>query len=277
LRLCGEDSGDYFVQTDSSRYFAQQLHANVVYLEHRFYGQSQPFADLSNEHMRFLSLDNVMEDVATFQKATAAHYKFGGKWIVLGGSYSGTIAAIYRLRHPELVVGALAASAPMFTSANFKSSSNDVYDSSISDTSIQNPPDMNRAWAYQSCSTFGFGVMMSANGGPVYQPSVQLCSKDFGLTQRLDYDAYNAAYFQPFITGSAAGASNILFSSGSDDGWSQLSINAQNNHNSAVSVILIQGAGHHYDLNNPTSGDSKNVLAARAQFIALAQKWLGQR
>ena len=56
---------------------ASQLHAVVVSLEHRYYGASQPFADLSTEHLRYLSANQALADLANFH----AFYEVGyGPW-----------------------------------------------------------------------------------------------------------------------------------------------------------------------------------------------------
>jgi len=39
--------------------YAQQFGAKVVQLEHRFYGMTNPFADLTVESLRFLSSEQV--------------------------------------------------------------------------------------------------------------------------------------------------------------------------------------------------------------------------
>lgn len=38
----------------------------MVSLEHRYYGASQPFADLATPHLRFLSANQALADLATF-------------------------------------------------------------------------------------------------------------------------------------------------------------------------------------------------------------------
>ncbi len=42
------------------------------------------------------------------------------KIVVFGGSYAGNLAAWFRLKHPEIAIGAIASSAPVFAQANFK-------------------------------------------------------------------------------------------------------------------------------------------------------------
>ncbi len=47
--------------------YAQELGAHIVKIEHRFYGESQPFGDLSTAHLRYLTIENAIEDLASFQ------------------------------------------------------------------------------------------------------------------------------------------------------------------------------------------------------------------
>lgn len=267
LRICGEGAGEDFLN-DMTPAFAKKLGAHVIYLEHRYYGKSQPFNDLSADHMKYLTLNNVIEDIATFQKWISKDRKINGKWITTGGSYSGTISALYRFIHPELVVGALAASAPMVSKPAHESNSDIDSLSSINLSDYEDSGD--RQWAYQACSTFGFWMMMQ---GPYFlEPGSILCDQLFGIKIRADKSAYNTNYYLPFISNTANAPTHILFTNGTRDGWSKISIDAADNQNPGIIVKLIQGAGHHYDLN--PEEDSAEVLAARNLFLQLAQSWL---
>jgi pimeloyl-ACP methyl ester carboxylesterase len=98
---------------------AQKYGAYRVSLEHRYYGTSQPFNNLESQNLVYLSMDQAIEDLAYFQRSLQSAMKLTGKWIVVGGSYSGELSAFYRLKHPELVVGSLASSAPVLAKADF--------------------------------------------------------------------------------------------------------------------------------------------------------------
>jgi pimeloyl-ACP methyl ester carboxylesterase len=111
--ICGEwncaGTGSYsFVEN-----VAKNMKAHLVALEHRFYGESMPTNNLRPEKLEHLTLQAAIDDLATFQKHMMDQRGFSGKWIAVGGSYAGTLAAFYREKHPELVVGALASSAPV--------------------------------------------------------------------------------------------------------------------------------------------------------------------
>jgi pimeloyl-ACP methyl ester carboxylesterase len=92
---------------------AMALDAAVVVLEHRYYGESKPYPDYTPDHMKLLTIHNALEDGATFEAFAKTSLPLKGKWISVGGSYPGMLAAFYREKHPELVVGAWASSAPV--------------------------------------------------------------------------------------------------------------------------------------------------------------------
>ncbi|MBS1960323.1 MAG: hypothetical protein JST80_12675 [Bdellovibrionales bacterium] len=118
--ICGEATCDGASNTPLINTVAKEIGAYRVALEHRYYGTSQPFKDLSNEHLKYLSMEQALEDLAVFQKYVQETQGLTGKWISIGGSYPGELSAFYRLKHPELVVGALASSAPVLSKANFE-------------------------------------------------------------------------------------------------------------------------------------------------------------
>jgi len=98
---------------------AKTLGAAIVVLEHRYYGQSVPFVRLPIENMKYLTMRHALEDAASFQRFAMANLPLSGKWIAVGGSYAGMLAAYYRLKHPELVVGAWGSSAPINVQLSF--------------------------------------------------------------------------------------------------------------------------------------------------------------
>lgn len=273
--ICGEgDATQGYFLNDNVVAWAKALGANIVYLEHRYYGQSLPFADLSADHLQYLTLDNVIEDLATFQKWIAVQQGWKGQWISVGGSYSGTLSAIYRQKHPELVVGALASSAPMISGVGEPEGTQDDVDN----LSSTDPSDDTgaRQWVYQACTTFGFWQADGPSPSSTLQdPSSWLCQQLFGNAPFFSSSSYNQNYDAPFIANSAGAPSNILFTYGSDDVWTNIGLTQQTNNNPNITIQVINGAGHHFDLNAPDSSDSQDVINARAEFVTLAKKWLG--
>ncbi len=116
--FCGEAPCDpYYVQSMADA--AMALNASVVALEHRYYGTSLPYPDETLDHMQYLNVHNALEDAAAFQQWATQNLPFKGKWVAVGGSYPGMLAAFYREKHPELVVGAWASSAPVDVQLSF--------------------------------------------------------------------------------------------------------------------------------------------------------------
>lgn len=118
--ICGEwncaGTGSYsYVE-----YLASKLKGHLVALEHRYYGESLPTTKLTPYALRFLNLEAAINDLASFQKYMMKERGLNGKWVAFGGSYAGTLAAFYREKHPELVEGALASSAPVYMKNEFK-------------------------------------------------------------------------------------------------------------------------------------------------------------
>ncbi|GIQ86302.1 peptidase S28, partial [Kipferlia bialata] len=106
-------SGSFYINT-----FAEELGALMIAIEHRYYGESMPVDDLSNDNMVYLSSAQALADCASFRAWFPTAYSMystteDAAWIALGGSYSGNLAAWLRLRYPHLIAGALASSAPV--------------------------------------------------------------------------------------------------------------------------------------------------------------------
>ncbi|KAJ1652876.1 hypothetical protein GGF38_005260, partial [Coemansia sp. RSA 25] len=99
----------------------------LVAIEHRFFGNSNPMPDLSGASLKYLTLENTLEDFAQFirvakekpsslfKTAVAANSAV----VFVGGSYGGALAAWMRALYPDLVTAAWASSAPVFSYVDF--------------------------------------------------------------------------------------------------------------------------------------------------------------
>nr|GLL34006.1 lysosomal Pro-X carboxypeptidase-like [Ipomoea trifida] len=115
--LGAEDSIDY--SPESSGFLTNitpHFKALLVYIEHRFYGESIPFGEgLINDTIRgyFNSAQALADyaEVLLYIKASLSAHD--SPIIVIGGSYGGMLASWFRLKYPHIALGALASSAPI--------------------------------------------------------------------------------------------------------------------------------------------------------------------
>lgn len=117
--ICGESECTADNLTGYVRTLAQKYHGRLVALEHRYYGQSLPTKTFSAIDLKYLSSKQALQDLAAFEQYMISKEHWEGKWVAMGGSYSGMLAAYYRSHYPNLVVGALASSAPVMAKAYF--------------------------------------------------------------------------------------------------------------------------------------------------------------
>ena len=123
--------------------YGPHYQALQILLEHRYYGQSRPtklvltndldlilifflfflHRNMSTENLRYLTSEQALQDAANFIEFINDKYGLTNghnKWIVFGGSYSGSLAAWFRMKYPHLVAGAIASSAPVQAVLDFK-------------------------------------------------------------------------------------------------------------------------------------------------------------
>lgn len=101
--------------------------ALIIFPEHRYYGKTLPFGQDSFklENIGYLSVEQTMADYAVCLSDLKKNYTLSNTKnpiIAFGGSYGGMLAAYMRFKYPNLVQGALAASAPIYLIAGLDSS-----------------------------------------------------------------------------------------------------------------------------------------------------------
>uniref|UniRef100_A0A0N5BL76 Serine carboxypeptidase n=1 Tax=Strongyloides papillosus TaxID=174720 RepID=A0A0N5BL76_STREA len=92
---------------------AQNHSAYIYQLEHRFFGPSQPFGDtnsMSFENLKYLTPQQALADLDNFIKMVNINFT-NPRIVIFGGSYPGGLAAIYKKRYGNAVVGSIASSA----------------------------------------------------------------------------------------------------------------------------------------------------------------------
>lgn len=99
---------------------AQELNGTMFYTEHRYYGKSQPTSDTSSESLKFLTVEQALADLAHFiEKIKSSDALKHSGVILVGASYSATLATWARLKYPELVTGTWSSSAPLLAKMDF--------------------------------------------------------------------------------------------------------------------------------------------------------------
>ncbi|XP_020814127.1 putative serine protease K12H4.7 [Drosophila serrata] len=95
----------------------------LFYTEHRYYGLSLPHGDKSFQqpYLKQLNLHQSLADLAHFirhQKSKSSELR-DSKVILVGGSYSGSMATWMTQLYPELIAASWASSAPLQAKADF--------------------------------------------------------------------------------------------------------------------------------------------------------------
>ncbi|XP_020103296.1 lysosomal Pro-X carboxypeptidase [Ananas comosus] len=96
---------------------APMFGALLVFIEHRFYGESKPFGNesyKSAETLGYLTSTQALADYAVLIRSLKQNFSAeASPVVVFGGSYGGMLAAWFRIKYPHMTIGALASSAPI--------------------------------------------------------------------------------------------------------------------------------------------------------------------
>lgn len=120
--LGGEDPLDNLITPAVYYYLSEYFGAAALGVEHRYFGESLPVKDFTNEDLkRLMTPEQAVEDFAYAAKwyreqlgcSPDRSSKDYCPLITVAGSYPGFLSAMMRLTHPELVDIAYATSAPL--------------------------------------------------------------------------------------------------------------------------------------------------------------------
>lgn len=92
---------DTYLTTDrTTGILAKEIGAATIVMEHRYWGSSTPYTDLTTANMKYLTLENSILDLTNFAKNVDLPFdKSKGSnadcapWVMMGGSYSGALSA----------------------------------------------------------------------------------------------------------------------------------------------------------------------------------------
>lgn len=100
-------SGYEFLLTDQSinGLIAQQQHGATIVLEHRYYGYSNPYIDLSTESLRYHTIQQAIDDLEYFAYNVELAMPGGNNvtpadasWILTGCSYAGALTSFPKVK-----------------------------------------------------------------------------------------------------------------------------------------------------------------------------------
>ncbi|KAG6830155.1 hypothetical protein H0H87_008998 [Tephrocybe sp. NHM501043] len=104
LMTPGEGNADgysgYLTNTTINGLIAQQQNASTIVLEHRFYGFSNPYPDLTVKSLKVHTIQQAIDDLVYFTQNVVLPMPGGDQvtpdkapWILIGGSYSGALTS----------------------------------------------------------------------------------------------------------------------------------------------------------------------------------------
>lgn len=109
--------------------FAQAIGGAAILMEHRYWGDSSPFTDLTTENMTYLTLAQSIADTTYFAKNVQLPFDLNGTssatnapWVFSGGSYSGALSGWVEAVDPGTFWAYHASSAVVEAIDNFVSS-----------------------------------------------------------------------------------------------------------------------------------------------------------
>jgi hypothetical protein len=106
---------------------AQEIGAAIIVLEHRYWGFSSPFEELTTENLQYQTLKNAIADLNHFALTAKLPFDTTGAtnadkapWILVGGSYSGALTAwTESTTKPSIMWAYYASSAVVETIGNY--------------------------------------------------------------------------------------------------------------------------------------------------------------
>ncbi|KAJ5103846.1 hypothetical protein N7532_004375 [Penicillium argentinense] len=120
----GEESADpftgYLTNKTLTGRLALEIKGAVLMLEHRYWGDSSPYDDLTTENLQHLTLENSIADLTYFARNVKLAFDTNNSsnaqnapWVFSGGSYSGALAAWTESTSPGTFWAYHASSAPV--------------------------------------------------------------------------------------------------------------------------------------------------------------------
>ncbi|KAI9734925.1 MAG: hypothetical protein M1834_002005 [Cirrosporium novae-zelandiae] len=126
-----EEPNDYgrnfmFLSNGLAMLYAKKIGGAILALEHRYYGKSSPYKQLTVENLQYLTVKQVIADltyfannvVLPFDKKQGSHPSVA-PWVLMGGSYTGVLVAWTAVTSPGTFWAYHASSSPVQVSEDF--------------------------------------------------------------------------------------------------------------------------------------------------------------
>jgi pimeloyl-ACP methyl ester carboxylesterase len=132
LFICGEGRCKPPTTRGYPMQVCQDLKCLFYVVEHRYYGDSQPFPDWTTASLKYLNATQALADLDAFITAKNAEIiaKYGGanrKWVTIGGSYPGALSAWFKTSYPTQATAAWSSSGVILPVRNFVNFDLDIY------------------------------------------------------------------------------------------------------------------------------------------------------
>ncbi|PMD15664.1 putative serine peptidase, partial [Hyaloscypha hepaticicola] len=105
--------------------YAKAVGGAGIVLEHRYWGNSTPVSNLTVDNLRFLTIDQAIQDMVYFANNVKLPFDHNGSanadkcpWVLVGGSYSGALTAWTAVTSPGTFWAYHASSAPVQANQN---------------------------------------------------------------------------------------------------------------------------------------------------------------
>ncbi|KAH9925851.1 peptidase S28 [Epithele typhae] len=116
----------YLTNSTLNGRIAQELNGSTIVLEHRFFGSSNPYDDLSVSSLRVHTVQQAINDLAYFAQHVQLPMPGGdavqpgnAPWVLMGGSYAGALTSYTMANATDVFYAAYASSAVVQPIVNF--------------------------------------------------------------------------------------------------------------------------------------------------------------
>ena len=104
-------------KSDFIRDLAERYNGKVITIQHRFFGSSQPFKNTSIDVLKYLTVEQAVDDYAYFHDNYDSELK-SIPWLIIGGSYPGLLSAFVKKKYPDMFFASISSAGVVFANDN---------------------------------------------------------------------------------------------------------------------------------------------------------------